>query len=119
MLKKPEKPKQAPRNWWLQGVQGWTEMDGSFYVPDKPQVFTALVGRDGRRITAGFELDIWQRVSRDPQGRALVAHLEGHADNEGWLRFYMYPVLGGKRQKPFKFKTHRDGIPGGGDEEDD
>src|SRR5688572_15601490 len=108
MGERPKVPKQAPRNWWIQGVEGWTEMDGSFYVPDKPKVITG----GNKRISGGFNLNIYQRVSRDPRGVVHAAHIEGRATLDGWLTLKVWPVSKGQRLTPSKFRSNREGIPG-------
>jgi hypothetical protein len=108
MGERPKVPKGAPRNWWIQGVEGWTEPDGTFFVPEKPRVITG----GGRLTTSGFNLNIYQRVSRDPRGVAWVARMEGRAALDGWLTFRMWQVSKGKLLVPASFRSNREGILG-------
>ena len=108
VVKKPKVPKQQPRPFWIQGVEGWTEPDGSFYVPEeKPRVITG----GNKRTTGGYNLDLYQRVSRDPRGVTLAFQIEARADLEGNLTLKVYPVIKGRRGKPMVSRTHREGIP--------
>jgi hypothetical protein len=108
MGERPKVPKQAPRNFWIQGVEGWTEDDGSFFVPDKAKVITG----GNRRVTGGFNLNIYQRVSRDPYGVVHATRIEGRAGLDGWLTLKVWPVSKGNLLVPSRFRSNREGIPG-------
>lgn len=108
MGERPKVPKRAPRNFWIQGVEGWTEPDGTFYVDD-----TARGIKGGnQRVTGGFNLNIYQRVSRDPLGVVHAFRIEGRADLAGWLTVKVWPVSKGKLLVPSRARSNREGIPG-------